>query len=76
MDTPDFLIHVHSELSAEQRAEIENVVMQCAGVIAADFDHHKNPHALMVVYNKDATNEARILEAVRKFDPAAMMVGL
>lgn len=76
MDTPDILIHIHPELSAEKRAEIENAVMKCAGVIAADFDHHKKPHALTVVYNKDATNEARILEAVRKFDPVATMVGL
>lgn len=76
MDTPDILIYVHPELSAEGRARIENEVMGCKGVIAADFDHHKHPHALMVVYNPDATNGKKILSAVRKHDPAASMVGL
>lgn len=76
MDTPDIMIYVHPELSAEGRAKVENDVMACAGVIAADFDHHKHPHALTVVYNPDATSSKQILATVRKYDPAASMVGL
>jgi hypothetical protein len=76
MDTPDILIHVHPELPAEKRAEVEDAVMRCPGVIAANFDHHKHPHALTVVYNKDAIKESQILETVRKYDPVATMVGL
>ena len=76
IDTPDILIYVHPELSAERRTKVENEVMGCAGVIAADFDHNKHPHALMVVYNPDATNSKQILAAVRKYDPAASLVGL
>ena len=76
MDTPDVLIYVHSELSAEGRSKIENAVMGCVGVIAADFDHHLPSHALMVVYNHDAINAKQILATVRQYDPAASMVGL
>ena len=76
MDTPDIMIYVHPELSVEGRSRVENEVMGCAGVIAAAFDHHKHPHALTVVYNPDATSGKQILDAVRKHDPAASMVGL
>ena len=76
MDTPDILIYVHPELSAESRAKVENEVRGCAGVIAANFDHHKHPHALTVVYNADATSGKQILAAVQRYDPAASMVGL
>lgn len=76
MDTPDIMIYVHPELSAEGRAKVEKEVMGCVGVIAADFNHNKHPHALMVVYNPDATSGEKILAAVKKHDPAASMVGL
>lgn len=76
MNRPDILIHVHPELSAGDRAIVEHEVMGCPGVIAADFDHHDHPHALVVVYNPDAISGKQILASVRKFDPAASMVGL
>lgn len=76
INTPDILIYVHPDLTAEGRAKVENEVMGCAGVIAADFDHRKQPHALMVVYNPDATSSNQILATVRKYDPAASLVGL
>lgn len=76
MDTVDVLIHVHPELSQEARDKVEQEVMTCAGVIAADFDKHKSPHALTVLYNPDAVQDKQILEAVRRQDPAATLVGL
>ncbi|CAG0937961.1 hypothetical protein GALLN_00060 [Gallionellaceae bacterium] len=76
MDTPDIMIYVHPELPAEGRAKVEKEVMGCNGVIAADFDHHKHPHALTVVYNPDAISGKQILAAVQKYDPAASMVGM
>jgi hypothetical protein len=76
INTPDILIYVHPELSAEVRTKIENDVMGRAGIISAHFDHHKHPHALTVLYNLDAINEKEILASVRKYDPAASMVGL
>jgi len=76
MDTPDIMIYVHPELSAEDRTKIENDVTKRAGVISAHFDHHKHPHALTVLYNLDAISEQAILASVRKYDPSASMVGL
>lgn len=76
MDTVDVLIHVHPELSAEARAKVEQEAMSCNGVIAANFDHHKHPHALTVLYNPDAVQGKQILEVVRRHDPAATMIGL
>ncbi len=76
MSTPDILIHVHPELSAEVRAKVESDVAACTGVITANFDHHKHPHALIVIYNPDVIRSEQILATVRKHDPAATMVGL
>lgn len=76
MDTVDVLIHVHPELSPETRAKVEKEVMSSAGVIAANFDHHKHPHALTVLYNPEEIQDKQILEVVRRCDPAATMVGM
>jgi len=76
MDTVDILIHVHPELSADDRAKLEKAVMENTGVIAANFDHHKHPHALIILYNPDAIQDKQILDTVKKIDPAATMVGL
>lgn len=76
MDTVDVLIHVHPELPQEARLKVEQEVMTCAGVISANFDKHKSPHALTVLYNPDAVQDKQILEAVRRQDPAATLVGM
>jgi hypothetical protein len=76
MTTADILIHVHPELSAETRAKLEKEVSANNGVISAHFDHHKHPHALIVLYNSDAIQSKKILEAVKRHDSAASMVGL
>lgn len=76
MDTPDILIHVHPDLSSYVRTKVENDVLASKGVIAANFDHHKQPHSLIVVYNADATSGQQILDVVKKYDPAASMAGL
>jgi len=76
MDTVDVLIYVHPELSPEMRAKVEQEVMDITGVIAANFDHHKHPHALTVLYNLAAVQGKQILETVRRSDPKASMVGM
>jgi predicted glycoside hydrolase/deacetylase ChbG (UPF0249 family) len=70
------MIYVQPELSEDDRSKIEKDVGERAGVIPSHFDHHKHPHALMVLYNLDAISEKEILASVRKYDPAASMVGL
>lgn len=76
MSAVDVLIYVHPELSAEDRAKVTQNVLVCVGVVAANFDHHKHPHALMVQYDPDKVNSTQILEVVRRYDPLASMAGL
>lgn len=76
MNIADILIHVHSELDAQNRTHLENLVVECDGVVCAEFDHHTHPHALIVKYDPDAVRSMQILDIVRKVDPVAGMVGL
>lgn len=75
MDIVDILIHVHPELSAEQRAKIENEVGVQKGVMSVHFSAG-HPHELIVAYDPQAITSKRILELVRVWDKAATMVGL
>lgn len=76
MSTSDVMIHIHPELSADERAKVENEVKKCLGVAAACFDQHEHPHALTVVYDPDAINSKQLLAAVQKFDAEASLVGM
>lgn len=76
MNTADMLIHVHPELDAQDRANLEQWVAKCDGVDCAEFNHHTHPHALIVKYDPDAIRGMQILDRVRKVDPVATMVGL
>ena len=76
MNIADMLIHVHPELDAQNRANLENWVSVCDGVDCAEFDHHTHPHALIVKYDPDAIRGIHILERVRKVVPESSIVGL
>ena len=76
MTTADLLIHIHPELSQQIRTKVEKDVSDCNGVISAHFDHHKHPHALIVLYNSDAIPGKQILDVAKRYDPAATMAGL
>jgi len=76
MSTVDILIYVHPELSREDRIKVEKEVIGCTGVMSASFDKHKHPHALSVMYNPDVIQSKKILEAIKRHDPAATLVGL
>ena len=76
MNIADMIIHVHPELDAQNRANLEKWVAMCNGVDCAEFDHHMHPHALIVKYDPDAIPSMHILDRVRKVDPEATIVGL
>ena len=75
MNIADILIHVHPELSDEQRTKIENVVSNQNGVISVHFspEHH---HELVVAYNPESSTSSVILGVVRQWDKDAVMAGL
>lgn len=77
MDTVDIMIHLHPELSADDRSTLVDNMLANKGVVVASFDQQKeHPHALMVVYNPKAIQGKVILEVARKFDHAATIVGM
>lgn len=75
MDIADIMIHVHTDLSAEQRAKIEEAVSACDGVVSVHFSP-EHTHELTVAYDPEAINSKTILEQVRQWDKEAMMAGL
>jgi len=71
----DIVIHVHPELSEEQRANLQQAVRDCDGVLSDCFmDEH--PHVFTVAYNPDLISSAEVLKQVRTCDPEAMMAGI
>ncbi len=76
MNTADMVIHVHPELGADARKDLEKNLSGHIGVDCAEFNHHEHPHALMVQYDPEAIKGMDILQMVRKVDPLATMVGL
>lgn len=76
MNTADILIHVHPDLDAQARTDIERKLSGHIGVDCAEFNHQEHPHALVVKYDPDAIKGMDLLQEVRKVDPAATIVGL
>lgn len=76
MNTADILIHVHPELDAQARTDLEKALMGHIGVDCAEFEHREHPHSLIVKYDPGAVRGMELLRMVRKVDPAASMVGL
>ena len=76
MNTADMVIHVHPELDAQARSNLEKRIMGCVGVDCAEFDHHEHPHSMVVKYDPEEIQGTQILDIVRTVDPVATRVGL
>ncbi|GMR16333.1 MAG: hypothetical protein BMS9Abin31_0662 [Gammaproteobacteria bacterium] len=75
MNITDIMIHVHPELSAEQRTKVEDEVSKQDGVISVHFSP-KLQHELTVAYNPESLTSEAILSIIRQWDQDAVMVGL
>ena len=75
MNIADILIHVHPELSAQQRDEMEAGIRAGDGIVSVHFSPG-HLHELIVAYNPEAVTSRQILGLVRRWDKAATMVGL
>ena len=75
MDITDIMIHVHPQLSVEQRAKVEDEVSNQDGVISVCFST-EHQHELTVAYNPKSITSEAILNLVRQWDKEAVMVGL
>ncbi len=76
MNASDMLIHVHPELDAKARSDLERNIEGHIGVDCAEFIHQPHTHTLMVRYDADTIQGMQILDMVRKLDPQATRVGL
>ena len=76
MNTADMMIHMHQDLDAQMRMDLEKNLMGHIGIDCAEFDRHPHTHSILVKYDPDTVNGMEILQMVRKLDPEAMMVGL
>jgi len=76
MNTADMMIHMHREVDAQTRTELERKLAGRIGIDCAEFDHNLRTHSILVKYDPDAVEGMEILQMVRKVDPEAMMVGL
>ena len=76
MHTADMLIHVHPDLNAQARINLEKNILSHIGVDCAEFEHRPQPHSIMVKYDPEAIEAIDILQVVRNLDPAASMVGM
>jgi hypothetical protein len=76
MNTADMLIHVHPDLDAQSRKDLENRLSGHIGVDCAEFEHREHPHSILVKYDPDAVKSMELLQMVRKIDPVATIVGL
>jgi hypothetical protein len=75
MNITDIMIHIHPELSAEQRTKVKEVVSSQDGVISVCFSQDQE-HELIVAYNPESLTSETILSLVRQWDQDAVMVGL
>ncbi|TDY02832.1 hypothetical protein [Thiohalophilus thiocyanatoxydans] len=75
MDITDIMIHVHPDLSVEQRTKLEEAVAASDGVVSVHFSP-QHQHELTVAYDPDATDSQSILRQVQQWDAQAAMAGL
>ncbi|HID49798.1 MAG TPA: ATP-binding protein [Chromatiales bacterium] len=75
MNIVDVMIHIHPELSAEQRARIEEVLGNNDNVVSVHFSP-QHTRELTVAYNPEALHATDLLEMVRQWDKDATLIGL
>ena len=76
MSTADMMIHLHPELDAPARKDLERCLQGRIGVDCAEFEHRPHPHSLLVRYDPDTVKGMELLQMARSYDPAASMVGM
>jgi hypothetical protein len=60
MNISDIMIHVHPELSAEQRTKVEDELSNQDGVISVHFSF-EHQHEMTVAYNPESVTAENIL---------------
>jgi hypothetical protein len=74
MNVADIVIHVHPDLSAEERDKLEEDLRDYAGVISIHFNPER-PHLLTAVCDSDVTSSADILMHIGERGMEATKIG-
>lgn len=72
----DIVVHLHPEISSDDRVKIEDQLRAHDGVVSVHFDEQDHPHAIVVAYNTEAVSSQDILADIRKSDSRAVMAGM
>ena len=77
MDTKlaDVILHIDETVDHQAREEIQDLLRQMDGVMAAD-SHDEKPHLMVVGYDPDRTNSSDILKSVKDRGLHAELIGL
>lgn len=75
MQLADVTIHVDENLDAAQRAEIEHKLRAIDGVVSVS-NHDARPHLSIVEYDPNKVASSALLDAVRRENVHAEMIGL
>lgn len=75
MNIADFIIHVHSDLTEDQRTKIEESTAAKDGVLSVHFSPG-HTHELTVAYDPQVIHSDVILKQIRHWDKGAVMFGL
>jgi hypothetical protein len=73
MDTLEVLIHIHPDLSHEERVALNQNLQGAEGVASAHFSEVTH-HILMVKYDAKVTDAHKILAQAQSRDPVAAIV--
>ncbi len=74
MSTADIVIHVHPDLSAEERVQLEEDLSIYQGMISIRFSPER-PHLLTAVYDSNVTSSADLLAHIGERGVDATKIG-
>jgi hypothetical protein len=74
MGMADIVIHVHPDLSADERSKLEEGRREYDGVVSIHFNPER-PHLLTAVYDPDVTSSAEILVHIGERGVEAAKIG-
>lgn len=75
MEMVDVLIHVHPDLSTQQRDKMEEELRGYPGMLSVHFNP-EHPHLLIVEYDPKTISSAEILKHVGERGVQASRIGL
>ena len=68
-------LHIDEGISHDERERFRDVLLAMDGVMAAAY-HDEKPHLMLIEYNPDAVNSLEFVDAAKKQNLHAELIGL